>query len=71
MSIKRLILTEAQKRREKGLCYYCDERYSRSHKCKSLPQLLLMEDDREATEVEAMDGDKDTALAKEFQIQEV
>ena len=35
------------------------------------PQLLLMEDDGEVTEAEAMDGDKGAALAEEFQIQEV
>ncbi|OIT08498.1 hypothetical protein A4A49_14467 [Nicotiana attenuata] len=40
---KRLSTTELQSRREKGLCYNCDEKYTPNHKCKALPQLLLLE----------------------------
>lgn len=46
--MKRLSPVEAQQRREKGLCYHRDERYTPGHKCKVLPQLfLLVEDDGE------------------------
>ncbi|XP_015953413.1 uncharacterized protein LOC107477848 [Arachis duranensis] len=31
--IKHLTPTEIQSRREKGLCYWCDERFSATHKC--------------------------------------
>ena len=30
---KRLSATEIRQRREKGLCYYCDEKYSPTHRC--------------------------------------
>ena len=31
-----------QDRREKGLCYFCDEKYHQGHKC-SRPKLYLLE----------------------------
>jgi hypothetical protein len=31
-----------QERREKGLCYFCDEKYHQGHKC-SRPKLYLLE----------------------------
>ncbi|WMV39249.1 hypothetical protein MTR67_032634 [Solanum verrucosum] len=43
--VKRLSPTEMQQRREKGLCYYCDEKYTTNHRCKTLPRILLLEDD--------------------------
>lgn len=50
--IKRITPQEMAKRREKGLCYNCDEVYSRGHKCQR-PQLYLMEgDDMEEPEIE-------------------
>ncbi|KAH0672438.1 hypothetical protein KY290_024676 [Solanum tuberosum] len=39
---------ELQSRRERGLCYSCDEKYSLGHNCKSLPQLLLLSKESEA-----------------------
>ncbi|KAJ0836439.1 putative nucleotidyltransferase, Ribonuclease H [Helianthus annuus] len=41
--IRRLSSAEARNRREKGLCYYCDERYAPGHKC-SKPQLFMIGD---------------------------
>nr|KYP64239.1 Transposon Ty3-I Gag-Pol polyprotein [Cajanus cajan] len=38
--IKRLTEAEMQDRRDKNLCYNCDERYTRGHRCKS--QFLLL-----------------------------
>lgn len=32
-------------RREKGLCYYCNEKYSPSHKCKTSCFLLVGQDE--------------------------
>lgn len=46
--VRRLSGAEAKERREKGLCYYCDERYMPGHKC-SKPQLFMI------SEVEAVD----------------
>ncbi|WVZ01419.1 hypothetical protein V8G54_027488 [Vigna mungo] len=40
LPIKRLTETEMQARREKNLCYNCDEQYTRGHRCKS--QFLLL-----------------------------
>jgi hypothetical protein len=41
-SIKRLSPAELQARREKGLCYNCDERFVRGHRCKHLFNLLIV-----------------------------
>ncbi|XP_070001858.1 uncharacterized protein [Nicotiana sylvestris] len=43
LPLKRLSPVEIQRRREQGLCFHCDEKYSAGHKCKALPQLLLLE----------------------------
>ena len=45
--IKRLSPAELKLRREKGLCYNCDEKYAPGHKCKSKFFLLMGEDDEE------------------------
>ncbi|KAH0656364.1 hypothetical protein KY285_031246 [Solanum tuberosum] len=37
-----------QQRREKGLCHYCNEKYTTNHRCKTLPPILLLEDDPDA-----------------------
>nr|GEZ25131.1 transposon Ty3-G Gag-Pol polyprotein [Tanacetum cinerariifolium] len=47
--IRRLSNTESRARREKGLCYYCDERYIPRHKC-SKPQLFMISDIQEIEE---------------------
>ncbi|GJW92902.1 transposon ty3-G gag-pol polyprotein [Tanacetum coccineum] len=47
--IRRLSNTEARARREKGLCYYCDEHYTPGHKC-SKPQLFMISDIQEIEE---------------------
>lgn len=38
---KKLTASELKVRREKGLCYYCDEKYNPSHKCKFACLLLV------------------------------
>ncbi|KAA8534676.1 hypothetical protein F0562_032193 [Nyssa sinensis] len=40
--VKKISWDEMQRRREKGLCFYCDERFVPGHKCRS-SQLLLIE----------------------------
>lgn len=47
---KRLTPEELAMRREKGLCFQCDEKYSRGHKCSSSLFLLIMEDNDEVPE---------------------
>ncbi|XP_058725452.1 uncharacterized protein LOC131596726 [Vicia villosa] len=41
--IKRLSPDELQARREKGLCYNCDERFHTGHRCRRLFHLLIVE----------------------------
>jgi len=45
VAVKRLSPAELQSRREKNLCYYCDERYRPGHKCKREFMLLIAEPD--------------------------
>jgi len=47
---KRLTPEELAMRREKGLCFQCDEKYSRGHKCSSSLFLLIVEDNDEVPE---------------------
>lgn len=46
-NIKRLSAAELKTRREKGLCYYCDEKYRPSHWCKISCFLLVGQDEME------------------------
>ncbi|KAL5785559.1 hypothetical protein ACOSQ2_007951 [Xanthoceras sorbifolium] len=43
ITFKRITGQEARERHQKGLCYYCDEKYVAGHRCKR-PQLFMMED---------------------------
>ena len=55
--VRRLSGAEARERREKGLCYYCDERYAPGHQC-SRPQLFMIS---EVDDVEEGDNQGDEA----------
>ncbi|KAF8397183.1 hypothetical protein HHK36_016090 [Tetracentron sinense] len=48
-NFKKLTIEEMKARREKGLCYNCDERFSPNHKCKA-QQFFLIEGEALATE---------------------
>ena len=43
-TIKRISPAEMQIRREKGLCYNCDEKFSPSHKCRNRQFMLMLSD---------------------------
>ena len=45
LPIRRLTPTELREKREKGLCYNCDQKYSANHRCRSKFLLLLGTDD--------------------------
>lgn len=49
--IKRLTDKELQDKRSKGLCFWCDEKWSTAHRCKrrKLDVLLIEEDEDEGT----------------------
>ncbi|MCI02593.1 retrovirus-related pol polyprotein from transposon opus, partial [Trifolium medium] len=60
--IKRLTPDELQARRDKGLCYNCDERFQPGHRCKRQFHLLIVEpEDSISTEVvsalQTLEGD--------------
>ena len=42
-TLRRLSNQKARDRREKGLCYYCDEKYTTGHRCER-PQLFMIAD---------------------------
>lgn len=52
--IRRITGQEARERREKGLCFYCDERYVPEHRC-SRPQLFMMVDVQQKEEGDDVD----------------
>ena len=45
--IKRLTESELQSRKEKGLCFKCDEKFSPGHRCKKELRVLLVHEDKE------------------------
>ena len=45
--IKGLMESELQARREKGLCFKCDEKFSPGHHCKKELRVLLVHEDEE------------------------
>lgn len=47
--IKRISAAEMQERRDKKLCYYCDEKYEPGHKCKKRQIFLLEGEESEDT----------------------
>ena len=49
---KRLTPSELALRREQGLCFNCDEKYSRGHKCASSLFLFVTEDDDDNREMD-------------------
>ncbi|MCI14051.1 retrotransposon-derived protein PEG10-like [Trifolium medium] len=52
--IKRLSPAELQARREKGLCYNCDDKYVQGHRCKRTFHLLIVEPDEEVTDASTL-----------------
>lgn len=50
--IKKLSVAEKDARREKGLCFNCDERYVRGHRCQKRQLYLLIGDDEEDEETQ-------------------
>lgn len=72
---RRLTATEAQARCEKGLCYYCDEKYIKGHRCKKPQFFLLIEEtpeenredkDKHETKTDGYKTTDDTQLLVSF-----
>jgi len=51
-NIKRISPAEMQLRREKGLCYTCDEKFHPSHRCPNKQYLLLHMDDEDTVQLQ-------------------
>lgn len=64
--IRKLPKAEYDARKEKGLCFTCNEKYTYGHKCSRLFQLLLSEEKEEETReiVEEMEGVMEIADAE-------
>ncbi|RVW31649.1 hypothetical protein CK203_092754 [Vitis vinifera] len=50
--IKRLMESELRARREKGLCFKCDEKFSPGHCCKKELRVLLVHEDEEEEDIQ-------------------
>lgn len=44
LHIKRLTAAEMRERREKGLCFNCDEKFNASHRCQNRMMILLKDE---------------------------
>ncbi|XP_060195167.1 uncharacterized protein LOC132624400 [Lycium barbarum] len=71
LTIKRLSPTELRERREKGLCFSCDEKFTPGHKCKPSSHLLLITDEYLDASGNFDPAISDEALAKHLQASEV
>ncbi|KAH0730232.1 hypothetical protein KY289_001420 [Solanum tuberosum] len=69
--LKRLTYSEIQSQRERGLCYYCEEKYVAGHKCKTPPQLLLLTEGSDVQPDLPEPFISDNLLAEELQVLEV
>lgn len=69
--LKRLSHAEIQSRRERGLCYYCEEKYTAGHKCKVPPQLLLLTDGSDIEPTLPEQFASDDFLARDLQCLEI
>ncbi|CAJ2659903.1 unnamed protein product [Trifolium pratense] len=57
-TIKNISPAEMQLRREKGICYYCDEKFSPQHRCPNKHLMLLQLDDVESVESDTDSGEQ-------------
>ena len=58
--VRRITSQEARERREKGLCFYCDERFTPGHRC-SRPQLFMIENVQMDGGIEDVDMELESA----------
>ncbi|XP_061358034.1 uncharacterized protein LOC133302292 [Gastrolobium bilobum] len=60
LPIKRLSAAEMMEKREKGLCYYCDDKFHRNHVCKGKMFLLLIQENEEEEKDEVIEATNET-----------
>ena len=56
-SIQKLSQSQVQAKWEKGLCFYCDEKYSFGHKCKATTHILIIPDSEDGCDEEFFVGE--------------
>ncbi|XP_062080683.1 uncharacterized protein LOC133785470 [Humulus lupulus] len=71
LPVKRLSPTEIKEKRDKGLCFTCDEKYSFGHKCKNRVLILCTQGDEEEEEAMAQTEQGDTYDVEEGLTDEV
>nr|GMC77790.1 Transposon Ty3-G Gag-Pol polyprotein [Ipomoea batatas] len=59
--IKKYTATEIRERRDKGLCFHCDQKYSPGHRCRGPFLLLVGTDDADATEADVQEVEPDSS----------
>nr|GLL16803.1 uncharacterized protein LOC112097934 [Ipomoea trifida] len=67
--IRRMSAAEVQARRENDLCFYCDQKYSPSHRCRRSLHLLIAADDGGEDGIDP--GEPDTALEESHADEEI
>ena len=55
--IQKLSQSQIQAKREKGLCFYCDEKYTVGHKCRVLAHVLIVPDSKELNLEDVNEGE--------------
>lgn len=61
MPYKRITPQEARERCEKGLCYYCDDKFVKGHRCQR-PQLFMIVEETSINETEAEYEENETEV---------
>lgn len=62
-AIRRISTQEARESHEKGLCFYCDEKFIPGHRC-TRPQLFMLEDVGEPEEEASVNSSEDDGIAE-------
>lgn len=63
--VRRLSEKEMQQKREKGLCFRCDEKWNVGHRCRRRELSVLVCAEEEGDEVEALLGDTEVEEVRE------
>nr|GMC71591.1 Transposon Ty3-G Gag-Pol polyprotein [Ipomoea batatas] len=61
LPIKKYTAAEIRERRDKGLCFHCDQKYSPGHRCRGPFLLLVGTDDADATEADVQEVEPDSS----------
>ncbi|KAL5777367.1 hypothetical protein ACOSP7_010293 [Xanthoceras sorbifolium] len=63
--IRRITSQEVKDRRERGLCFYCDEKFSPGHRCQR-PQLFMIEDHQPTQEDDSNEDQREFNLDEQI-----